>query len=79
MKLLNFLFYVFCLVWLINTKSFGQVDSIASDVSVIKKVADNILSHTTYDYMIGESDKIVRNLTADDIKPSIRPNSPYNE
>ena len=81
MNSLKLLFFGFtsCLI-LVNTRLIAQTDPSDPEVAVMKKVADNILAHTTYDFRIVDEDRVVRPpLDVSMIRPSIRPNSPYNE
>ena len=42
-----------------NTPAQGQISPDDPDIAVMKKVADNILAHTTYDFRIVDEDRVV--------------------
>jgi unsaturated rhamnogalacturonyl hydrolase len=69
------IFFIYCLA----NQLFAQIKTSISDSAIIVRVADNILSTTTYDFMIVDENKTLSKLEVSTIRESLRQRSPYNE
>ena len=54
-----------------NTQVNSMKSSIDTDLNVIRQVADNILSNTTYDFIIPDDGTILKSVNASNYKETI--------
>jgi unsaturated rhamnogalacturonyl hydrolase len=79
---INYLFLTgFLLVIILKSSCFelkAQTAGTDQDIFIMRKVADNILSNTTYDFIIPDDGTVIKDVNTSNYKESILIRSPYN-
>jgi unsaturated rhamnogalacturonyl hydrolase len=77
---INLLFITGCLLITLLKSSYSDVKAQNDqDILIMRKVADNILSNTTYDFIIPETGTVLKIVNSSNYKESIKIRSPFND